>query len=79
MPCATLTLVVDYATVTPLQRLWDEYEVSILEEEFAVDVTYTLQLPLEHIDTFSATVTNLTNGQALIEVAESEEEGWNPD
>ncbi len=74
VPSATLTLVVDYAAVTPLQRLWDEYEVSVLEEEFGVDVTYMLQLPLEHVEAFSATVTNLTNGQALIEATADEEE-----
>jgi uncharacterized YigZ family protein len=79
VPSATLMLVVDYAAVTPLQRLWGEYEVSVLEEEFGVDVTYTLQLPLEHIDAFTATVTNLTNGQALIEVAESGEDEWKAD
>jgi uncharacterized YigZ family protein len=75
VPSALLTLVVDYATVTPLQRLWQSHEVEVLEEEFEVDVTYYLKLPIEQLNAFTTAVTNLTNGQALIEIEVENELG----
>lgn len=68
VPQTTLAVMIDYAAVTPFQRMLPDYEADVLDEEFAVDVTYTLQVPDEHVKAFSAAVTSLTNGRALIEV-----------
>lgn len=68
VPKRTLTVVIDYSSVTPFQRLLPEHEVEVLSEEYGVDVTVHLTLPEEWVEVFSAAVTDLTNGQALIEV-----------
>lgn len=68
VPKQDLLVVIDYSSLTPLKRVLPEYEVEILHEEFASDVTLTLRLPEEKCEAFSAAVIELTNGQALIEM-----------
>jgi uncharacterized YigZ family protein len=72
VPRQELIIVLDYTSVTPFKRLLPEYEVEVLAEEFAVDVTFQVALPEEHLETFTQTVTSLTNGQALIELVQSD-------
>lgn len=67
VPKQSLLVVIDYSAVTPFKRTLPDYEVEILGEEFAADVTFTLRLPEEKVAVFSAAVIELTNGQALIE------------
>lgn len=69
VPKSQLTLVVDYPAVTVLKRLLPDFEVELLNEEYAADVTYQLRLPSEHLSAFSEAVNALTNGQALFEIA----------
>lgn len=64
----TCTVVIDYASITLFQRLLPDYEVEVLDEVYAADVTYRLDLPAAGLDVFSEAVVSLTNGQALIEV-----------
>ena len=68
VPSATMVAVVDYSSVTPLQRMFPDFEVTVLSEEYGADVTYELTLPIEQTAPFAAAVTNLTNGQALLEI-----------
>lgn len=72
VPKAKLIAVIDYTNVTPLKRLLPAYEVETLAEEYAADVSYHFQLPVEQVDAFTRALTELTNGQALIEVTASE-------
>lgn len=65
----TCTVVIDYASITLFQRLLPDYEVEVLDEVYAADVTYRLELPAAGFDGFSEAVVSLTNGQALIEMA----------
>lgn len=67
VPSATLMVVVAYGAVTPLQRILKDFEVETLAEEYEVDVTYQFKLPLEHIAGFSAKISDMTNGDALID------------
>lgn len=62
-----LLLVIDYTAITPLRRLLADYEAVLVDEEFAADVTCRIELPSAHVAGFSAAVTELTRGQALIE------------
>jgi len=72
VPSATLDLVVDYAAITPLQRMLPTFEATIIQQEFGVDASYRVKLPLDHIAGFQAALIELTNGQALCEaVADS--------
>ena len=70
VPKATLVVMIDYSAVTPFQRLYGDYEVTIISEEYGVDVTYTLTLPLEQVDSFMSTMIDLTSGQAVIEIVD---------
>ena len=72
VPSATLDLVVDYAAITPLQRMLPAYEATIIGQEFGVDAGYRIKLPLEQVDAFQAALIALTNGQAAIEVVTSD-------
>ncbi len=67
IPSVDLQVVVDYSVITPLQRLFSRFEILALEEEYAIDVTYSLRIPEEQFEAFRTEVTDLTNGQALIE------------
>ncbi|MEZ4636518.1 MAG: YigZ family protein [Caldilineaceae bacterium] len=67
VPKCELWVVIDYSNVTALQRMLPDYEIEVLGEEYAVDVTYHLQLPVSQAERFEADVTELTNGQALVE------------
>ncbi len=64
----TCTVVIDYASITLFQRLLPDFEVEVLDEVYAADVTYRLELPAAGFEGFSEAVVSLTNGQALIEV-----------
>ncbi len=68
VPSAELTVVVDYSAVTPIQRILPGYEVQVLDQQFAADVTYRLQLPDAHVDAFAAHLVELTSGQVLLAV-----------
>lgn len=74
VPRATAAVIIDYSSVTPFQRLTPDFEVEVLEEEYGVDVSYTLKLPVEHLEPFTAAVIELTNGQALVEVTQRDDE-----
>jgi uncharacterized YigZ family protein len=67
VPKGELLIVVDYAAVTPLQRRLPDYEAEVLAQEFATDVTFHLRLPLAQVDSFTADLIELTQGQALVE------------
>jgi putative IMPACT (imprinted ancient) family translation regulator len=67
---ALVTVVLDYSAVTPLQRLLPDYEATISSQDFAADATFVIELPAEHVPTFTAHVLDLTNGLALVEPCE---------
>ena len=72
IPKVRLTLLFDYGTVTPLQRLLPTYEVELLQDEYGADVTYHVALPVDQLTPFTEAVTELTNGQLLIEVGDED-------
>ena len=61
-------MIFSYANITPIQRIFPDYEIEVIEEEYGVDVTYQIRLPEERLDPFIKTVTDLTKGQAIVEV-----------
>lgn len=72
IPKVRLTLLFDYGTVTPLQRLLPTYEVELLQDEYGTDVTYHVALPVDQLTPFTAAITELTKGQILIEVGDED-------
>ncbi len=67
---AYLLVVFEYSFITLFQRMLAGFEAEILEEHFAADASYTLRLPQEHVDAFSQELTNMTDGNVLIELVE---------
>jgi len=74
VPKSTLDVVLDYSSVTPLQRLLPNFEAEITGQDFGQDVTFRITVPLEQENELVRALTDLTYGQALIEVAGREEE-----
>lgn len=73
VPKAIVTLLFDYGNVTPVQRLLPTFEAKILNEQYATDVSYEISLPTEQVAPFSTAVTELTNGQAILEIIHMDE------
>jgi uncharacterized YigZ family protein len=67
IPMASLLVMIDYATVTPLHNLLPDFEAVITHEDYAVDVTLSIEMPQVNSKDFVAAVTNLTSGNAIIE------------
>lgn len=72
VPTALLDVVIDYTAITPFQRLAPDFEAVILAQDFGLDATYRVRVPLSQVDAFGAAIAELTNGQALVETAPSE-------
>lgn len=73
VPKAVVNLLFDYASVTPVQRLLPTFEAKLRTEQYATDVSYEIALPAERVAAFNAAVTELTNGQAILEITAMEE------
>lgn len=67
VPVAELLAVVDYGSVTTVQRLLPSFEALVVGEEYGVDVTYHLRLPVERVEELAQALVELTHGQAVIE------------
>lgn len=63
----TLSVVIDYASVTPFQRMLADYETEVISEAYGPDAEYRLKMPQEHVTPFREALTGLTNGQVLVE------------
>ena len=57
---------IPYPSVTLFKRMLPEFEAEILSEEFTDIAGFTLEMPAEHVDEFTARLTELTDGKARI-------------
>lgn len=67
-----LAVELEYASIDGMRRLLPEHEARVVSEEYAVTVSYRVELPISRVDAFRAALTDLTLGQVLIEVLEPE-------
>lgn len=67
IPAVELLVVLDYGSVTPVQRLLPTFEAQVIAEEYGADVTYHLRLPEEEAAELQRTLVELTKGQVVIE------------
>lgn len=68
MPMAEVEAVIGYSEVTLFQRMLPEFSAQVVDSDFAVAVSYRLQMPSKHVDTFKVRLADLTNGQAQVVV-----------
>jgi uncharacterized YigZ family protein len=71
---ALLEIEIDYAAVSPFQRLLPEYEGEIVAENYGEVASYRVEVPVESVPGLRAALQEATGGQALIEVVRSPEE-----
>uniref|UniRef100_A0A7C1FSQ6 YigZ family protein n=1 Tax=Caldilinea aerophila TaxID=133453 RepID=A0A7C1FSQ6_9CHLR len=69
VPTALLDVLLDYSAITLVQRLLPTYEASIVEQEFGVDASFRIELPLSRLDAFRNALIEATHGRVLLEVA----------
>lgn len=60
-------IVLEYSFITLAKRLFAAHEAVVQHEEFAQDAAFTLQIPQEHCETFENALTEMTNGNVLVE------------
>lgn len=72
VPTALLDVVIDYTAITSFQRLAPNFEAVVVAQEFGLDAAYRVRVPLSQIEAFGAAIAEMTNGQALVEIAPSE-------
>ena len=66
MVTARLHVAIGYPHVTLLRRMLPKYRAAIDVEDFSTDATFEILLPQENVSGFSAEVTDLTDGTAVI-------------
>ncbi len=67
VPTVDMLVVIDYSHVTPVLRLLPGYEAEIITQDYAVDVTYHLRLPVEQAPRLHEALIGLTKGAVLAE------------
>lgn len=72
VPKSRLEIITDYSAITLFKRMLPDYEVELLKEEYSADATFRVQLPSEHIETYTEAITSMTNGLALIELLDQD-------
>jgi uncharacterized YigZ family protein len=63
---ATLLASGPYSYVTPVERLLPGHEATILDREFAADVTWQIQVPEERVEALAAALVELSHGEIEI-------------
>jgi uncharacterized YigZ family protein len=73
VPRAELEVVIDYSAITLFQRMLPDYEAETLAEEYGMDASYRVKLPVEQLDAFQGALAELTDGRAVVEVVAMDE------
>ena len=63
----TLTVIAGYQLLDSIERLLPEFEVELLDKQFAEQIILKLKLPEENLEQFSIRLTDLSSGQIKIE------------
>jgi uncharacterized YigZ family protein len=64
---ATVSVTVDYASVSAVQHLLPSHEAAVVDETYAEAVTYQVRLPEGNVDAFRAAVLDATRGRGVVE------------
>ena len=66
MDYRTLKITIEYHAVKTFQKLAGTYELKVLDEAFAADVTYRLAVPGDKLAQFVDEMTGVTNGKLVV-------------
>ena len=66
-PQVELVVVINYSSITPLQRMLPDFEAEIVDETYASNVSYRIKLPQEQADLFERALVGMTYGTVLID------------
>jgi putative IMPACT (imprinted ancient) family translation regulator len=69
----TIMLVFPYTYLERVRLLVASHTGTVLDEEFAADVTITAHLPVEKLPAFQASLSDLTKGKVQAEIIESKD------
>lgn len=64
----TATIQVSYAAISAIQQLLPTFDADVLDEQFAVDVSFVVRCPEEHVDALRRAVMDATRGQGQLRV-----------
>jgi uncharacterized YigZ family protein len=73
IPVHVAMLVIPYNLFERIKILTTRYNGTILDEDFAADVTLTLRFPIDELDRFQADLRELSAGQLQAEIIETTE------
>jgi uncharacterized YigZ family protein len=73
VPVHVAMLVIPYNLFERIKILTTRYNGTILDEDFAADVTLTLRFPIDELDRFQADLRELSAGQLQAEIIETTE------
>ncbi len=62
----TLLVSGPYSYVTPLERLLPDFEATVIDRDFAADVTWQIQVPEEQASRLAAALTDFSRGELEI-------------
>lgn len=62
----SLTVTLDYSTITAVKQLMKSFDSEIIEENYSADVSLKIALPKNKEERFTRAITNLTGGKIVI-------------
>ncbi len=72
MQAVRVQIILDYNKITLFKRQLSEFRASVVQENFATEATYEVLLPEENLDPFLLQITELTDGDVLTEILQTE-------
>lgn len=63
----TLTAVLSYPKIVAAKQVVESFDSRIIEEKYEAEVSFKIELPKNHEDSFIRTITDLTGGEVIIE------------
>ncbi len=65
---ALVNITLEYTHIENIRRLLPQFEAKILQENFAVDATFQIYLPKEHVPSLENALLDLTDGNVLVDI-----------
>ena len=60
-------MTIAYAAVSPIKHSLPQFEAQVTSDDYGSDVTLTIVLPEEHVESFTEALAGMTGGKATVE------------